>query len=72
MHEKSKIPFSYMLCLFCKSAGELNLKRALDEDTGACIFNDTTNIYIFPYSLQYTVSEFKNAIIKVIQCVFYN
>ena len=38
----------------------------------ACIFNDTTNIYIFPYSLQYTVSEFKNAIIKVIQCVFYN
>ena len=27
--------FSYMLCLFCKKhIGELNLKRALDEDTG--------------------------------------
>ena len=26
------IPFSYMLCLFCKRAyRELNLKRALDE-----------------------------------------
>ena len=34
-HEKSKIPFSYMLCLFCKEPiGELNLKRTLDEDTG--------------------------------------
>ena len=34
-HEKSNIPFSYMLCLFCKKPiGELNLKRALDEDTG--------------------------------------
>ena len=35
MYEKSKIPFSYMLCLFCKEPiGKLNLKRALDEDTG--------------------------------------
>ena len=38
----------------------------------ACIFNGITYLYIFPYSLQYTVNEFKNAIIKVIQCVFYN
>ena len=35
MYEKSKIPFSYMLCLFFKTAyRELNLERALDEDTG--------------------------------------
>ena len=44
MYEKSKIPFSYMLCLryhfpTCyaysvkEPIGELNLKRALDEDT---------------------------------------
>ena len=34
LYEKSKIPFSYMLCLFRKKPiGELNLKRALDEDT---------------------------------------
>ena len=35
-HEKSKIPFSYMLYAYSvkEPIGELNLKRALDEDTG--------------------------------------
>ena len=35
-YEKSKIPFSYMLYAYSvkESIGELNLKRALDEDTG--------------------------------------
>ena len=35
-HEKSKIPFSYMLYAYSVKdpIGELNLKRALDEDTG--------------------------------------
>ena len=36
IHEKSKIPFSYMLYAYSvkEPIGELNLKRALDEDTG--------------------------------------
>ena len=36
MHEKSKIPFSYMLYAYSvkEPIGQLNLKRALDEDTG--------------------------------------
>ena len=36
VHEKSKIPFSYMLYAYSvkEPIGELNLKRALDEDTG--------------------------------------
>ena len=36
INEKSKIAFSYMLCLYSvkEPIGELNLKRALDEDTG--------------------------------------
>ena len=36
LHEKSKIPFSYMLYAYSvkEPIGELNLKRALDEDTG--------------------------------------
>ena len=36
MHETSKIPFSYMLYAYSvkEPIGELNLKRALDEDTG--------------------------------------
>ena len=35
-YEKSKIPFSYMLYAYSvkEPIGELNLKRALDEDTG--------------------------------------
>ena len=35
-HEKSKIPFSYMLYAYSvkEPIGELNLKRDLDEDTG--------------------------------------
>ena len=35
MYEKSKIPFSYMLYAYSvkQPIGELNLKRALDEDT---------------------------------------
>ena len=35
-YEKSKIPFSYMLYAYSVKdpIGELNLKRALDEDTG--------------------------------------
>ena len=35
-NEKSKIPFSYMLYVYSvkEPIGELNLKRALDEDTG--------------------------------------
>ena len=35
-HEKSKIPFSYMLYAYSvkEPIGELNLKRALDGDTG--------------------------------------
>ena len=34
--EKSKMPFSYMLYAYSvkEPIGELNLKRALDEDTG--------------------------------------
>ena len=36
VHEKSKMPFSYMLYAYSvkEPIGELNLKRALDEDTG--------------------------------------
>ena len=36
VYEKSKIPFSYMLYAYSvkEPIGELNLKRALDEDTG--------------------------------------
>ena len=36
IHEKSKIPFSYMLYAYSvkKPIGEQNLKRALDEDKG--------------------------------------
>ena len=35
LHKKSNTPFFYMLCLLCKKAyRELNLERALDEDTG--------------------------------------
>ena len=36
VHEKSKIPFSYVLYAYSvkEPIGELNLKRALDEDTG--------------------------------------
>ena len=36
LYEKSKIPFSYMLYAYSvkEPIGELNLKRALDEDTG--------------------------------------
>ena len=36
INEKSKIAFSHMLCLYSvkEPIGELNLKRALDEDTG--------------------------------------
>ena len=34
LFEKSNTPFSYMLCI-----GELNLERALDEDTGPGIFS---------------------------------
>ena len=38
-HEKLNIPFSFMLCLFCKKPiGELNLKRVLNEDTGVFSF----------------------------------
>ena len=39
-HEKSKIPFSYMLYAYSvkEPIGELNLKRALDEDTGVFFF----------------------------------
>ena len=41
MYEKSKIPFSYMLCAYSvkEPIGELNLKRALDEDTGPGVFS---------------------------------
>ena len=41
INEKSNTPFSYMLCLFCKKKpkGELNLERALDEDTGPGVFS---------------------------------
>ena len=40
-YEKSKIPFSYMLYAYSvkEPIGELNLKRALDEDTG--VFSST-------------------------------
>ena len=36
LHEISKIPFSYMLYAYSvkEPIGELNLKRALDEDIG--------------------------------------
>ena len=36
MYEKSNIPFSYMLYAYSvkEPIGEINLKRALDEDTG--------------------------------------
>ena len=36
LYEKTKIPFSYMLYAYSvkEPIGELNLKRALDEDTG--------------------------------------
>ena len=30
-------PFSYMLCLLCNKSRELNLERALDQDTGVLI-----------------------------------
>ena len=45
MHEKSKIPFSYMLYAHSvkEPIGELNLKRALDEDTA--VFS---SILLFP------------------------
>ena len=38
-YEKSNTPFSYILCLLCKKPTymELNLKRALDEDTGVSL-----------------------------------
>ena len=45
VHEKSNTPFSYMhaICLLCKKAyRELNLKRALNVDTGP---GDTGTVY---------------------------
>ena len=30
-------PYSYMLCLLCNKSRELNLERALDQDTGVLI-----------------------------------
>ena len=46
-HEKSKIPFSYMLYAYSvkEPIGELNLKRALDEDTG--VFLPSFPFFIF-------------------------
>ena len=40
-YEKSNTPFSYMLYAYSvkKPIGELNLKRALDEDTGPVVFS---------------------------------
>ena len=49
LYEKSNTPFSYMLCLFCKKPiGELNLKRALDEDTGVSSFFFSSLSYSSP------------------------
>ena len=39
LYQKSNTSFFYMLCLLCKNAyRELNLERALDEDTGVFPF----------------------------------
>ena len=40
-YEKSNIPISYTCCAYSvkKPIGELNLKRALDEETGPGVFS---------------------------------